>query len=101
MAIEFTDWAVAILSRSFEASRRFNPDAKIRVFRRAGGVEFAITTEPEPTDTLVEREGFTLYAEDGVDGIVDVEEPHDRLILRPPGSTERSTPHDPRPGGGA
>jgi len=33
--------------------------------------------------------------EDGIDGIVDVVEPHDRLILRPPGSTERSVrePH--------
>lgn len=98
--IEFTDWAVRILTRSAEASRRFDPDAKLRLSRSAGGVEFAITDEAEATDGVVEHEGFTLYIEAGLDGIVDVAEPHDRLILRPPGSTERSVAHDPRPAPG-
>ena len=43
---------------------------------------------------MVERDGFTLYAEAGLEGIVDVVEPHDQLILRPPGSTERSVRED-------
>jgi hypothetical protein len=98
--IEFTEWAARILTRSAEASRRFNPDAKLRLSRGAGEVEFAITNEAQPTDGVVEHEGFTLYVEAGLDGIVDVVEPHDRLILRPPGSTERSVAHDPRPAPG-
>jgi hypothetical protein len=95
--IEFTDWAVRILRRSAEASRRFHPDAKLRLLRRGDGVEFAIVEEPAEGDRIVEHEGFTLYVEPGLEGIVDVVEPHDRLVLRPPGSTERSVPHDPRP----
>jgi hypothetical protein len=38
----------------------------------------------------VHGDGFELLVERGLEGIVDVVEPHDRLILRPPGSTERS-----------
>jgi hypothetical protein len=99
--IEFTDWAVRILTRSAEASRRFNPEAKLRLSRGdSGEVEFAITDEADATDGVAEHEGFTLYVEAGLDGIVDVVEPHDRLILRPPGSTERSVAHDPRPAPG-
>jgi hypothetical protein len=95
--IQFTEWATSILSRSAEASRRFNPDAKLRVARSGGGIEFSITDAPEPTDQALEHAGFTLFVEEGLEGIVDVVEPHDRLILRPPGSTERSVPHEPRP----
>lgn len=88
--IEFTDWASDILRRSFEAARRFNPDAAVRLFRSGDGVEFALTDEPADGDRTVQGDGFELLVEAGIDGIVDVVEPHDRLILRPPGSTERS-----------
>jgi hypothetical protein len=93
--IEFTDWAIDILRRAHEAARRFNPDATIRVERAAGGVAFALTDEPRPGDSIVHGDGFDVLVEDGLDGVVDVVEPHDRLILRPPGSTERSVrePH--------
>ncbi len=89
--IEFTDWAIEILSRSDEAARRFNPHARVRLVRdSAAGVRFELTDEGDPADTVIEKEGFTLFVEDGLDGIVDVVEPHDQLILRPPGSAERS-----------
>ncbi len=88
--IEFTDWAVDILRRSHEAARRFNPDATVRMARGDGGVSFQLTDEPVPGDARVVGDGFELLVERGLEGIVDVVEPHDRLILRPPGSTERS-----------
>jgi hypothetical protein len=88
--IEFTDWASDILRRSFEAARRFNPDASVRLFRRDGGVAFELTDEARDEDEAVHGDGFDLLVERGIEGIVDVVEPHDRLILRPPGSTERS-----------
>ena len=94
--IEFTEWAVEILSRSDAAARRFNPDARVRLVRDGvEGVRFELTDEPSPTDGVVEREGFTLLVEAGLEGVVDVVQPHDRLILRPIGSTERSVrePH--------
>lgn len=92
--IEFTAWATDILRRTHEAARRFNPAATVRVSRARDGVEFALTDEPLDGDRLVRGDGFDLLVEKGLDGIVDVVEPHDRLILRPPGSMERSV----RPG---
>jgi hypothetical protein len=34
--------------------------------------------------------GFTLLVQEGLEGTVDVVEPHDQLILRAPGDSERS-----------
>ena len=81
--VEFTDWAIEILGKAHAAARRFNPDAKIRVFRSGGGVQFALTDHEEHGDQVVEREGFTLLVEQGIDGVIDVVEPHDQLVLRP------------------
>ncbi len=88
--IEFSDWATDILSRSDAAARRFNPDARLRLVREGSGVRFELSDRVEPGDGVVEGEGFTLFVEAGLEGVVDVVEPHDQLILRPPGSTERS-----------
>lgn len=84
--IEFTPRAAEILRRSVAAARRFNPEAAIRVFRRGDGVEFALAEGPEEGDRRVEGEGFDVLVAEGVDGVVAVVEPHDRLVLRPPGS---------------
>jgi hypothetical protein len=53
-------------------------------------VAFALTDERHDGDELVAGEGFELWVEAGLEGTVDVVEPHDRLILRPPGDPERS-----------
>ena len=88
--IEFTEWASDILRRSHEAARRLNPNATLRVSRSDGAVAFALSDERQEGDVLVHGDGFDLLVAEGIDGIVDVVEPHDRLILRLPGSTERS-----------
>lgn len=92
--IEFTEWAADILARSDAAARRFNPDARVRLIRDGQGVRFDLVDRGEEGDQVVEHDGFTLYVEAGLEGVVDVVEPHDRLILRPPGSTERSVRGD-------
>jgi Fe-S cluster assembly iron-binding protein IscA len=85
--VEFTDWAVEILAKAEGAARRFNPEARLRVSREGkAGVRFELTDAPEATDTAVDRYGFTLFVEAGIEGLVDVIEPHDQLILRPLGS---------------
>jgi hypothetical protein len=91
--IEFTDWAVDILRRSDEAARRFNSDARVRVFRAGTGVRFALTDRAEPGDRTLERHGFELYVEDGIEGLVDVVEPHDQLVLKPLGSAPNPREH--------
>jgi hypothetical protein len=85
--IEFTDWATDILTRSQHAAGRFNPDARIRLARIGGSVQAVLTDDPDPTDREVRVGSMTLYVEAGLEGLVDVEEPHDRLVLRPSGST--------------
>jgi Fe-S cluster assembly iron-binding protein IscA len=86
--VEFTDWAVEILTKADQAARRFNPEVRLRVAREGtSGVRFELADAALSTDTAVERNGFTLLVEEGLEGLVDVVEPHDRLILRPLGST--------------
>jgi hypothetical protein len=56
------------------------------------GVEIAAFTERERAvlplidDVVVDAGAMTLFVERGLEGLVDVEEPHDRLVLRPLGS---------------
>jgi hypothetical protein len=88
----FTDWAIEILSRADEAARRFNPDVHVRIVLEAdGGVRFELTDEAGPTDQVVDHPaGFRLIVPEALEGTVDVVEPHDQLILRPPGDESRS-----------
>jgi len=88
--IEFTEWATQILQRTHEAARRFNPSATVRLSRSGTGVQFSLADEPGDGDRLVRGEGFEILVQEGLDGMVDVVEPHDQLILRPPNSSERS-----------
>lgn len=91
--LAFTDWAIEILSRADAAARRFNPDVRVRIIRdvSGGGVRFELTDEADPADQVLEHpSGFTLLVQEGLEGTVDVVEPHDQLILRPPGDPERS-----------
>jgi hypothetical protein len=85
--IEFTDWARDILERAQRAATRFSPDVRIRLARVGGTIQATLTDEPEPDDQQVGVGEMTLFVEKGLDGLVDVEEPHDRLVLRPAGST--------------
>ena len=84
--IEFTEWALEILTRSHDAARRFDPDAKIRLAVVGDTVQAILTDEPAPTDAPVPVGEATVYVEQGLQGLVDVEEPHDRIVLRPAGS---------------
>lgn len=88
--IEFTAWAEEILAKSHAAATRFNPDARIRLARSQGLVQAVLTDRPGPEDLAVTVGTMTLYVEPGLEGLVDVEEPHDRLVLRPLGSAPNS-----------
>ena len=93
--LTFTDWAIDILSRADAAARRFNPDARVRIVREAGGVRFELTDEAAPGEVAFDHpSGFTLFVPADLEGTVDVVEPHDRLILRGPDDPERSVRPD-------
>jgi hypothetical protein len=81
--IDVTERAADLLAKADSAARRFNPDARIRVVPDGAGVRFVLSDGPEDGDTVVERNGMAFFADATLDGVVDVEEPHDRLVLRP------------------
>ncbi|HYU56758.1 MAG TPA: hypothetical protein VEO00_01740 [Actinomycetota bacterium] len=83
MTIELTERAVEILGRSYEAARRYNPDVHLRLARRGPSVEALLAEAPEEGDERVEGPGFVLLVEAGLDGRLEVHEPHDRLVLVP------------------
>jgi hypothetical protein len=85
--LEITEWAKDILRKSQSAAARFNPDAKVRLARGPGGVQSQLTDAPAPDDAEIDLGGATLYVQAGLDGLIDIEEPHDRVVLRPAGST--------------
>ena len=90
--LDFTDWAIEILSRADAAARRFNPEARVRIVHDPdAGVRFELTDEAAPDDVAIDHpSGFTILAPAELEGVVDVVEPHDRLILRAPDDPERS-----------
>lgn len=83
MAIELTERATEILTRSYEAARRFNPDVHLRLARVKGEVQAVLAEAPEPTDEPLRGPGFVLNVEEGLSGRLEVHEPHDRLVLIP------------------
>lgn len=85
--IEATDWAVDILTKAHVAATRFNPDARIRVMLVDGSAQAVLTDSAAPGDTEHAVGEVTILVQEGVEGLLDVEEPHDRLVLRPTGST--------------
>ena len=91
--LEFTDWAKEILGRADSAARRFNPDVVIRLGRTAAGVQALLAERAADGDVAVSLPSMTLFVESGLHGLVDVEEPHDRLVLRPAGSVPNARAH--------
>ena len=81
--IEITERAIELITKAQEAARRFDPSARIRIVGDTDHVRFELADGPEPQDEAVRRRGVTIYVESHLSGIVDVEEPHDRLVLRP------------------
>ncbi|MFN2590970.1 MAG: hypothetical protein ABR518_09400 [Actinomycetota bacterium] len=90
--IEFTDWAVDILQRAQRAASRFDPEARVRLARTRAGVEALLVHAPEPGDRELEVGQVSVFVEQRLDGLVDIEEPHDRLVLRPAGSLPNVRP---------
>jgi hypothetical protein len=84
--IEVTDWAQDILTRSQQAARRFNPNTVIRLARDGAEVVALLAERPQEADQEVRAGDVVVYAEAELEGVLDVEEPHDRLVLKPPGS---------------
>jgi hypothetical protein len=90
--IEISDWARDILTRAQEAAHRFDPGARIRLARVGDEVQAVLAAGPQAGDRPVEVGEMTLYVEEGLEGLLDVQEPHDRLVLRPADATPNVRP---------
>ena len=91
--IEITDWARDILRRADLAARRLNPEARVRLARAPGGLVSQLTDAPEPGDATLDVDGAEILIAGDLQGLVDIEEPHDRLVLRPLGSEPNPREH--------
>jgi hypothetical protein len=84
--LEFTEWAREILERADSGARRLNPDARVRLVRSGTTMEAVLSDAPGPDDVVVSIGEATIFVQQGIDGLIDIEEPHDRIVLRPAGS---------------
>src|SRR5207248_10968701 len=80
------EWAKDILQRADAGARRLNPDARVRLVRSGQVMEATLSDQPGPEDDVVSIGAATIFVERGLEGLVDIEEPHDRLVLKPLGS---------------
>lgn len=81
--MEISETAGAVLERAYDAAARFNPDAKIRVYRRNNEIQTGFADAPEDGDVVVEHEGMILYvAADVGEGLLDTTLQHDHLVMR-------------------
>lgn len=91
--LEFTEWAREIIERADSGARRLNPDARVRLVPREEGLEATLAGGPEPGDREVTVGAAAILVAPGLEGLVDIEEPHDRIVLRPAGSTPNPREH--------
>lgn len=91
--IETTEWAREILRKAHDAARRFNPTVHIRLARAGAGIQPLLAESPEDGDEPIEIDGVTVWIAAGFDGLIDIEEPHDHIVLRPAGSVPNERAH--------
>jgi hypothetical protein len=81
--MEISETASAVLERAYDAAARFNPDAKIRVYKRNNEIQTGFADAPQDGDVVVEHEGMILYvAADVGEGLLDTTLQHDHLVMR-------------------
>lgn len=82
--MEISEAAADVLAKAYDAASRFNPNSRVRVFRRKGEIETGFADAPQPDDMTIEHQGMVLYvAGDVGEGILDTSLQHDHLVLRP------------------
>ncbi len=83
MTMEISEEATEVLARAYDAAARFNPDAKVRIFRRKGQIQTGFADAPNESDAVIQHEGMTLYvAPDVGEGTLTTSLEHDQLELR-------------------
>jgi hypothetical protein len=81
--MEISETASAVLERAYDAAARFNPDAKIRVYKRNNEIQTGFADAPQDGDVVVEHEGMILYvAADVGEGLLDTTLQHDHLVMK-------------------
>ena len=75
--------AVELLRRSSRRPSDSTPARASGWFRSDGGVRFELTDAPSPATRSSGTRRIHLFVAAGLSGIVDVDDPHDRLVLLP------------------
>jgi hypothetical protein len=80
--LEITEAATDVLERACQAAARFDPQARVRIYRAGGQVETGFSDLPRPGEATIEHAGLTLFVEEDITGTLDVSAEHDRLVVR-------------------
>jgi hypothetical protein len=80
--MEVSEAATEVLARAYDAAARFNPNAKVRIFRKKGEIQTGFADSPAEGDAVIQHEGMTLFvAPDVGEGTLTTSPEHDRLVL--------------------
>ncbi|MGH2770126.1 MAG: hypothetical protein ACRDJF_06330 [Actinomycetota bacterium] len=79
--LEITEAATDVLERAYRAATRFNPQARVRIYRAGGRIETGFADLPQPGETTIEHAGLILFVEEDITGTLDVSAQHDRLMV--------------------
>ncbi len=82
--LDITEAATEVLERAYQAAARFNPQARVRIYRAGDRIETGFADLPRPGDLTIEHAGLTLFVEKGITGTLDVSAEHDRLVVSVP-----------------
>ena len=81
--VTFTDRAREALLTSLAAARRFDPEARLRLERHAGGVRAVFANEDRPDDRIVELDGAVIAVEPGIEGTIDAGDHQELRVIAP------------------
>lgn len=82
--MEISEAAAEVLERAYAAASRFNPGARVRVYRRKGSIVTGFADAPQPGDATIEHQGLVIFVADDVgEGLLDTSLQHDHLVLTP------------------
>ena len=80
--LKITDDAAAVLERAYDAAGRFNPGVKVRVYRMGDQVQLGFADRPSDGDEVVAVGDMLVFVEGGINGTLEAQQPHDRLVVR-------------------
>ena len=82
MTVEVTPRAIEVLRRALEAGRLDPSEVGIRLSMAGRELRTGFAEQAEPGEETIEVGGIRLFVPPDLEGTLDVEAEHDRIVLR-------------------